>query len=131
MDYYREKHEAYNAGQKALYSLKEAQREISGAKGFGLWDLLGGGSFVSLAKHFKINRAKDALNRARYDLLSFSKELQDISYNLDIDISDFLAVFDLFDSFIADVIVQSKLADASRKIDQAIGKVEDAMRWLS
>lgn len=130
MDYYKEREEAIEAGERALRSLKEARSHISGAKGFGIWDILGGGSFVSLAKHYKISRAKDAIYRARTDLQSFSRELRDIQMDLDINIGDFLTIFDLMDNFFADILVQSRLSDAGRRLDDAIYKVEECLRSL-
>lgn len=130
MDYYREKEEAIRAGERALLSLREAKQQIGVARGFGIWDLLGGRTFVSIAKHFKIDRARDSLNRAKYDLQVFARELQDIQMNLNIDIGGFLTVFDLMDSFLADVIVQSRLAGAADKIDNAIRQVENCLYQL-
>ena len=130
MDFIREKQEAIEAGERALHSLREARNQISGAKGFGLWDIFGGGMFVSLAKHYKIDRARDAINRARYDLQAFSRELRDVEMNLDINIGNFLTIFDLMDSFFADIMVQSRLSDAARRIDEAIYKVEDCLSQL-
>ena len=130
MDFIREKQEAIEAGERALHSLREARNQISGAKGFGLWDIFGGGMFVSLAKHYKIDRARDAINRARYDLQTFSRELRDVEMNLDINIGNFLTIFDLMDSFFADIMVQSRLSDAARRIDEAIYKVEDCLSQL-
>ncbi|MBP5163366.1 MAG: hypothetical protein ILP16_10390 [Spirochaetales bacterium] len=130
MDYLKEKQEAIEAGQRALSSLREAREHISTAKGFGLWDLFGGGGFVSLAKHYKIGRAKDAIERAKYDLQVFSRELRDVEMNLDINIGDFLTIFDLMDNFFADIMVQSRLSDASRRIDEAIRSVEQCLQTL-
>ena len=130
MDMIREKQEAIEAGERALQSLREARNQISGAKGFGLWDLFGGGMFVSLAKHYKISRAREAINRAQYDLRVFSRELRDVETDLDINIGDFLTIFDLMDSFFAEIMVQSRLSDAGRRIDEAIYKVEDCLRQL-
>lgn len=130
MDYYKERQEALDAGYRALNSLREAQRQLSTAKGLGWWDLLGGGSFVSLLKHFKIDNARQALSNARYDLQVFSRELRDLSYVPDIDVGCFLTAFDLMDSFFADVMVQSRLSDASRRVDETIAKVEEAIRSI-
>ncbi len=129
-DLQREREEAIEAGERALDSLREARSYISSAKGFGLWDILGGGSFVTLFKHLKIDKARQAIDRARYDLQDFSRELRDIRANLDIDIGDFLTIFDLMDNFFADIIVQSRLSDAGRRIDDAIYKVEQCLRSL-
>lgn len=129
-DLQREREEAIEAGERALDSLREARSYISSAKGFGFWDILGGGSFVTLFKHLKIDKARQAIDRARYDLQDFSRELRDIRANLDIDIGDFLTIFDLMDNFFADIIVQSRLSDAGRRIDDAIYKVEQCLRSL-
>lgn len=126
----REKNEAREAGFRALDSLREARSYISSAKGFGLWDILGGGTFVTFFKHMKINKARQAIDRARYDLMDFSRELKDIRTDLDIDIGDFLTIFDLMDNFFADIIVQSRLSDAGRRIDETIYKVEQCLRFL-
>ena len=130
MDYTRERQEAIDAGHRALRSLREAKKQLSVAKGLGWWDLLGGGSFVSIAKHFKINNARIALADARSDLRIFSRELRDLSLEPYIDIGGFLAVFDMMDSFFADVLVQSQLSEASRKVDETIAWVEDALRRI-
>lgn len=129
-DLQKEREEAIEAGERALDSLREARSYISSAKGFGLWDILGGGSFVTLFKHMKIDKARQAIDRARYDLQTFSRELRDIRANLDIDIGDFLTIFDLMDNFFADIMVQSRLSDAGRRIDDAIYKVEQCLRSL-
>ena len=130
MDYKRERQEAIDAGHRALRSLREAKRQLSVAKGLGWWDLLGGGSFVSIAKHIKINNAKNALAEARYNLGIFSRELRDLTLEPYIDINEFLVVFDMMDNFFADVIVQSRLTEASREVDETIAWVEDALRRI-
>ncbi len=130
MDYVKERQEAIDAGRRALRSLREAKRQLSAAKGLGWWDLLGGGTFVSIAKQFKINNAKNALSEAKSDLRIFSRELSDLSMEPYIAIGDFLAVFDMMDSFFADVLVQSRLSEASRKVDETIAWVEDALRRI-
>ena len=81
-------------------------------------------------KHIKIDRARQAIDRARYDLQRFSRELQDLRMDIDIDIGGFLTAFDLMDSFFADIIVQSRISDAARRIDDAIYEVEDCLRRL-
>ncbi len=130
MDYVKERQEAIDAGRRALRSLREAKRQLSAAKGLGWWDLLGGGTFVSIAKQFKINNAKNALSEAKSDLRIFSRELSDLSMEPYIAIGDFLAIFDMMDSFFADVLVQSRLSEASRKVDETIAWVEDALRRI-
>lgn len=130
MDYEKERREAIYAGERALDSLYEAQNQLRKARNWGIYDIIGGGFFSSLIKHSKIDNARTCIEKAKYDLQKFSDELRDVSYDLDVDIGGFLTFFDLMDSFLADVLVQSKLADASHKIDEAINKVQDILRRL-
>lgn len=130
MDYEKERREAIYAGERALDSLYEAQNQLRKARNWGIYDIIGGGFFSSLIKHSKIDNARTCIEKAKYDLQKFNEELKDVSYNLDVDIGGFLTFFDLMDSFLADVLVQSKLADASHKIDEAIRKVQDILRRL-
>ena len=130
MDYEKERREAIYAGERALDSLYEAQNQLRKARNWGIYDIIGGGFFSSLIKHSKIDNARTCIEQAKYDLQKFSDELRDVSYNLDVDIGSFLTFFDLMDSFLADVLVQSKLADASHKIEDAIYKVQQILRSL-
>ena len=130
MDYEKERREAIYAGERALDSLYEAQNQLRKARNWGIYDIIGGGFFSSLIKHSKIDNARTCIEKAKYDLQKFSDELRDVSYNLDVDIGSFLTFFDLMDSFLADVLVQSKLADASHKIEDAIYKVQQILRSL-
>ena len=130
MDYEKERQEAIYAGERALDSLTEAQNQLRKARNWGIYDIIGGGLFSSLIKHSKIDNARSCIERAKYDLQVFNRELRDVSMNLDFDIGDFLTFFDLMDSFLADLMVQSKIADASRKVEDAIYRVEDILRRL-
>ena len=130
MDYEKERQEAIYAGERALQSLREAQEQLRKARNWGIYDIIGGGLFSSLIKHSKIDNARSCIERAKYDLQVFNRELRDVSMTLDFDIGDFLTFFDLMDSFLADIMVQSKIADASRKVEDAIYRVEDILRRL-
>ncbi|MBQ3829678.1 MAG: hypothetical protein II813_02005 [Spirochaetales bacterium] len=130
MDYEIERQEAIEAGERALYSLKEAHEQLRMARNWGIYDIIGGGFLSSLIKHSKIDNARSCIDRAKYDLQVFNRELRDVSMCLDFDIGDFLTFFDLMDSFFADIMVQSRIADASRKVEDAIYRVEDILRRL-
>ena len=130
MDYEKERQEAIIAGERALDSLYEAQNQLRKARNWGIYDILGGGFISSLIKHSKIDNARTCIERAKYDLQCFNRELRDVSYDISVDVGDFLTFFDLMDSFFADLLVQSRIADASRKIDDAIYKVQDILRSL-
>lgn len=125
--------EAIRAGERALDSLREAQDSLGSARGWGLFDLFGGGSIVGLIKHAKLGDARESLNRARYDLECFGRELSDVRdlQGLKIEIGDFLTFADFFfDGFLADIMVQSKIRQAQENLDTAILRVENMLDRL-
>ncbi len=131
MNYEIERKQAKAAGYRALYSLKEARKYISNAKMFGIADILLQRSLISsIFKHSNINKAKDAIYQAKYDLIVFSRELKDIQYSLDFDIGTLLTLFDFLDNFFADILVQHKLNKAGNKLDQAISKIEKLLKRI-
>lgn len=132
-DFEKEKREAADAGNRALRSLKAAQENLSSAKNWGIWDMLGGGFISTMAKHSKMDRAKENLAKARSDLKSFSRELQDVNMacHLDIETGDFLSFADwFFDGFVIDWMVQDRINQASRQVEEAIHRVETILRQL-
>ena len=130
MDYEKERQEAIIAGERALDSLYEAQNQLRKARNWGIYDILGGGFISSLIKHSKIDNARVCIERAKYDLQCFNRELRDVSYDISVDVGDFLTFFDLMDSFFADLLVQSRISDASRRIEDAIYRVQDILEHL-
>ena len=131
MDNGKERQEAIFAGERALDSLTEAREQLRKARNWGIYDLLGGGFLSTLIKHSKIDNARSCIERAKYDLKAFNRELRDVSMELNVDIGDLLTFFDFMDSFLADLLVQSRISDAASKIDSAIYKVRDILRRLN
>ena len=132
-DFEKEKREAADAGNRALRSLKAAQENLSSAKNWGIWDMLGGGFISTMAKHSKMDRAKESLEKTSSDLKSFSRELQDVNMacHLDIETGDFLSFADwFFDGFVVDWMVQDRINQASRQVEEAIHRVERILRQL-
>ena len=130
MSYDIERQEAIIAGERALDSLIEAQNQLRKARNWGIYDILGGGFLSSVIKHSKIDNARSCIERAKYDLDVFNRELQDVSGSINVDIGGLLTFFDMMDSFFADLLVQSRISDASRQVEQAILRVEDVLRRL-
>ncbi len=115
----KEIREAIRAGERALDSLKEADRQLSSAGTWGLIDIFGGNTFSGLMKHMRVNNA--------------SRELGDIRdlENLNVDIDGFLTFADfLFDGFVADIFVQSKIRKGQQQVREAIRRVEDILSSL-
>ena len=129
----REISEAIEAGERALRSLKDAKNSLSSARGWGMFDILGGKGLSGLIKHVKIGDAKSSLNRAKADLNRFSRELDDVRdiQGLNIEIGDFLTFADFFfDGFLADIMVQSRIRQAQDNLDNAIFRVEQVLNRL-
>jgi hypothetical protein len=112
----------------ALQSLNNAKAELNSAKNWGLVDLFGGGTITSLIKHSKMGNARQYMEQAKYDLSNFSRELNDVNMacNLNIDVGGFLTFADFFfDGVIADWLVQDRINEARRQVDDAIWRVQD------
>lgn len=61
--YKREILEAVAAGEKALMNLERAESALRSARGWGIWDLLGGGLIVTYAKHSRMDDAASTSTR--------------------------------------------------------------------
>ena len=127
----RERQEAIDAGERALDSLYGVRKELESAGNWGLLDMFGGGMFTTFVKHSKMNDAQRYMERAKRDLAAFSRELADVSETLNINTGDFLSFADyFFDGFLADMMVQSRIHDAQRQVDDAIYRVESILSHL-
>ena len=116
-DIEKEKREAIEAGRRALNSLRTAKENLNSAKNWGLVDMFGGGFFTTLLKHSKMDQAKRNMEQAKYDLRSFSREL-----------NDFADYF--FDGFVVDWVVQDRINNAKRQVEEAIRRTESIVNQL-
>lgn len=95
--------------------------------------MLGGGFIADLIKHSKMEEASKSMEEAKYSLQRFRKELSDVNgnFNLQLNIGGFLSFADFFfDGFVADYLVQSKISDARRQVEDAIVKVSRILEEL-
>lgn len=126
----KEVREAVAAGERALGSLRNAQKCLDGAKNWGIVDMLGGGLVSSLVKRSKMDDAAGYMEEAKADLRKFQKELRDVSVSMDLrmEIGSFLSFADIFfDNLFVDVMVQSKINEARDQVDEAIARVESLL----
>jgi hypothetical protein len=133
-DIEREKREAVEAGYRALQSLNNAKAELNSAKNWGLVDLFGGGTITGLIKYSKMNNAQRYMEQAKYDLSRFGKELNDVNMvcDLNMDVGGFLSFADFFfDGVVADWLVQDRINEARRQVDEAIWRVQEIINRLS
>lgn len=129
----KEIQEAVRVGERALTSLREAERQLNSAGNWGLVDIFGGNTISGLMKHMKVNNASRCVDDARRDLAAFRNELGDIRdiENLNIDMDGFLTFADFFfDGFVADIFVQSKIRKGRQQVREAIRRVEDILNQL-
>ena len=133
MDRYQEIREAIEAADVALAHLKSAQRYLDSAGSWGVWDLLGGGFFSTLVKHDKMEEAQRQLGLAKTAVKRLSRELRDVQQAVDIPLEtgDFIHFADLFfDGFLSDWLVQSRIREAERQVEDAIRQITAIRRDL-
>lgn len=129
----KEIREAMLAGQEALDYLKQAKDCLNSAGNWGLVDLFGGGLISTFIKHSKMNDAESLVQQARSALKRFQRELTDVDQVSDfhIETGDFVAFADyFFDGLIADWLVQSRISEARRQVENAIQRVNYIMGQL-
>ena len=133
--YNREKEiqEAIFSGKVALECLGKAKKSLDSAGNWGLVDIFGGGLISGIMKHSRIDDAKAEMDAARYALRKFKDQLDDVR-DIDltsIDVGSFTTFADFFfDGFLMDFVVQSKISEAKRQVDEAIWKVKGILETL-
>ena len=73
------------------------------------------------------------MEQAKYDLPTFSRELNDVNMacNLNINTGDFLSFADyFFDGFVVDWMVQDRINNAKRQVEEAIRRTESIIGQL-
>lgn len=129
----RETEEALRAGREARIALEQVLGELKSARDMGVWDMVGGGLFVTMAKHDYINAARDGINHAQRSLSRFRSELADVALPgcPQVEIGEFATFADcFFDGLFADWVVQSGIRDAQDNVDQVYRRVLEAMARL-
>ena len=129
----KEMREAMEAGQRALSLLERARDCLNSAGNWGIWDMLGGGLLSTFMKQSKMKDAEGLLQEARSALKGFQKELMDVETiaEFHIETGDFLSFADyFFDGFIVDWLVQSRISEARRQVEDAVCKVRYILNQL-
>ena len=124
--YRKELQEAVDAADRALYSLEQAKRSLGSARGWGLYDMFAGGFFSTMFKHGSMKKAEGHLKDARTALREFNRELDDVDEMIDFSYNrtDILTFADYFaDSFLVDFLMQGRIKDAVRNVEDTIQKV--------
>ena len=86
-----------------------------------------------MLKHSKMDKARQNMEQAKYDLRNFSRELNDVNMacNLKINTGDFLSFADyFFDGFVVDWMVQDRINNARHQVEEAIRRTEYIINQL-
>ena len=129
----KEVQEAIAAGQSLVSTLDGVIDSLKSAEGWGPWDRLGGGFLANLAKHSRIDDARDKVHLAQEQIRRFQRELSDVpsgeSFLIDISSFDTFADF-FFDGLIVDWIVQSKIQTSLERTSQVRQRVDSILQSL-
>ncbi|MDF2884308.1 MAG: hypothetical protein K0R54_4875 [Clostridiaceae bacterium] len=126
----KELDEAISAGSLVLDRLIDVESSLNSAKGWGTWDMLGGGLISDLAKHSHIDDAKNTVEDVKMLLNNFHSELADIniSSSIIIDIDGFTKFADFFfDGIFADWVVQSRINDSIDSVLKVKSNVDEIL----
>lgn len=108
--------EAVSACKKLLMSLSSAKDDLSSAKNWGIFDILGGGLIPSLVKQDHIKRASQYIKDSSDKAAILSRELGDLSvfFNIEqIEIDSLSKTFDtFFDNIFSDMSIQEQINGA-------------------
>ena len=118
--------EAIDAADRALRSLERARDSLHSAKGWGVFDMLGGGFISTWVKHSNMNESEKSLADVQAALREFRKELDDVDEMIDLSFNnaDLLTFADYFmDGLFADFLMQGRINDAIGNVDNTIDQV--------
>ncbi len=118
--------EAIEAGRDAQVRLRRIQETLRSAKGWGIYDLLGGGLISGMMKRIRMEKAQQQIDELRGSLERFNSELKDVQVqcSASAELSEWLNITDLvFDDPLSDWLSLSKIKDAKVEIDRTAEEV--------
>ena len=111
--------QAINLTNQLISELDQAERQLSSARNWGFFDVLGGGLITDLIKHSKLNNAKISMERVNYLLQELRRVLGGISmpgdYSMNVSGLETFADF-FFDSGIVDVYMTAKIMSSLNEV---------------
>ena len=125
--------EAIEAGRDAQMRLHRIQETLRSAKGWGIYDLLGGGLISGMMKRIRMEKAQQQIEELRGSLERFNSELKDVQVqcSASAELSEWLNITDLvFDDPLSDWLSLSKNKDAKAEIDRTEKEVTALLAQL-
>lgn len=126
--------EAIGAGQAALETTDSILSSLDSAKGWGTWDLLGGGLLSDMAKHSHLDEAQQQVEYLQVQLRRFKTELTDVTIHADmqVGIDGFLRFADyFFDGLFADWAVLDKINQSQTQVQNTKSQIEHVISHLT
>ena len=119
----REREEVRQACHQCLRDVDEALHVLSRSKGLGIWDALGGSTFINLAKRRRMSEASAVLSRLEQSLDNLQRELRDVH---------FATPYLNRRSFVFDVVFDNIFTDLGvlNDIDQTMSELEQLRNQL-
>lgn len=130
----KEIEEAIHAGEEAGRIAEVILSELDSAKGWGTWDLLGGGFVSDLVKHSHLDQAQSQVEKLQIQLTRFRTELNDVAIeaNMQVNIDGFLRFADyFFDGIFADWTVLNRIGESLDKVRDVKSQIGDMLDKLS
>ncbi len=117
---------------EAVYQLERAQDKLDSARGWGVWDILGGGLIATLIKHGKTDDANDCIRQAGHLMERVQRMMPDICVGeAPVDEGGFGRVADvLFDGLFADLYMQGRINDKREAVNRMLQRVRRVEREL-
>ena len=129
----RELEEAIAAGTAALRTVADVVQNLSSAKDWSTFDLLGGKFLADMAKHEKLDEAQKNVEELQVQLQRFNKELSDVTIrsSLQISIDGMLKFADcFFDNLFTDMAVMEHINESRSQVDQTRDLILGILRQL-
>ena len=118
---------------EAAYQLERAQDKLDSARGWGVWDMLGGGLISTLVKHGKTDDANECICQAARLMERVQRLLPDMDVGrAPVDVGGFGRVADvLFDGFFTDLYMQGRINDQREAVGEMLSRVRRVERELT
>lgn len=129
----KEINEAISAGSSALASTDSILSSLDSAKGWGTWDLIGGGLVSDMIKHSYLDEAQHEVQQLQSQLRRFKTELADVMIyaDLQVNIDGFLRFADyFFDGLFADWAVMEKISQSKDSVEKTKSEIQAVLSQL-
>jgi hypothetical protein len=130
----QELNEADREGQYLLLALERAEKALSSAGNWGVYDMMGGGVISTHIKRSRMDDAQTAIMDAGRRLRRFQKELEDVkmAVNTELHLGGLLSFADyFFDNLFVDWMVQDKIRKAETQVKDGLSAVRSTLRVLN